>query len=210
MTRPPSRPRPAAGTAAPVSAVPAVGGNPARLAAQLTGAERMLGAGEAGPAALARAALTVQLACLRLATHPGWATVVTGRRRHRRHRRPGGTDAATAQASPFAIVAAEKPTVLRADYQAAQAATGVRWSYLAAINFVETDSAGWRRGVRRGRVRAGGLMHADRRRAGSSRGAASGARRHQVIGDHAGGRRERGQQRNAPVRPAALPKPQGC
>ena len=29
--------------------------------------------------------------------------------------------------------------MLRADYQAAQAATGVGWSYLAAINFVETD-----------------------------------------------------------------------
>ena len=37
------------------------------------------------------------------------------------------------------LTAAENPGTLLADYQAAQAATGVGWSYLAAINFVETD-----------------------------------------------------------------------
>src|SRR5258708_22128558 len=53
-------------------------------------------------------------------------------------------------------------------------------------------------------------MPRDRRLAGGSR-AASGARRDQVIGDHAGERRERrerDQQRNAPVRPAAFPEPE--
>jgi hypothetical protein len=40
---------------------------------------------------------------------------------------------------PWRIVAAENPATLLADYRAAQAATGVGWSYLAAINFVETD-----------------------------------------------------------------------
>jgi hypothetical protein len=37
------------------------------------------------------------------------------------------------------LTAAENPGTLLADYRAAQAATGVGWSYLAAINFVETD-----------------------------------------------------------------------
>src|SRR5258708_20366887 len=53
-------------------------------------------------------------------------------------------------------------------------------------------------------------MPRDRRLAGGSR-AASGARRDQVIGDHAGERRERrerDQQRNTPVRPAAFPEPE--
>jgi membrane-bound lytic murein transglycosylase B len=40
---------------------------------------------------------------------------------------------------PWRIVAAKSLAALRADYQRAQAATGVGWSYLAAINFVETD-----------------------------------------------------------------------
>src|SRR5262249_23284447 len=40
---------------------------------------------------------------------------------------------------PWRIVAAKNLAALRADYQSAQAATGVGWSYLAAINFIETD-----------------------------------------------------------------------
>jgi hypothetical protein len=40
---------------------------------------------------------------------------------------------------PWRIVPARSLAALRAFYQAAQAATGVGWSYLAAINFVETD-----------------------------------------------------------------------
>jgi membrane-bound lytic murein transglycosylase B len=40
---------------------------------------------------------------------------------------------------PWRIIAAPSQATLRADYRAAQAATGVGWPYLAAINFVETD-----------------------------------------------------------------------
>jgi hypothetical protein len=148
-TRLPSRPRPSAVTPVPAGAVPAVGSTPASLAAQLTAAERVLGTGGAVPAALATAALTTQLACLRLTADPGWATVVTARVGPAQRAAAAADIAATAdlvaltpphvRLPPWRIVAAERPAVLRADYQAAQAATGVGWFYLAAINFVETD-----------------------------------------------------------------------
>jgi len=54
--------------------VPAVGGDPARLAGLLTSAEKVLGEGAASPVALARPALIVQLACLRLPGTPAGAT----------------------------------------------------------------------------------------------------------------------------------------
>src|SRR5712691_1744701 len=63
------------------------------------------------------------------------------------------------------------------------------------------------RRARRGRVPAGGLMRGDR--FAGPRGAACGARRHEVIGDQAGECREHDQERNAPVRPAAFPEPEG-
>ena len=158
-TRLPSRAQPSPGTTAratagpatagPAIAVPAIGGNPARLAGQLTTAETVLGAGDAPPADLARQALIVQLACLRLAAHPRWAHVVRAQVALAQRAAAVADIAATAdlvaltppaaKLPPWQIVAAEDPAVLRADYRAAQAATGVGWSYLAAINFVETD-----------------------------------------------------------------------
>jgi hypothetical protein len=148
-TQPPSRPRPSPGGAGPASAVPVIGGGPARLAAQLTAAEAVLAGGNASPAALARQALVVQLACLRVAAHPGWAKVVTTRVAPARRAAAAADIAATAdllaltqprpRLPPWRIVAAENPAKLLAYYRAAQAATGVGWSYLAAINFVETD-----------------------------------------------------------------------
>ena len=50
----------------------AIGNDPARLAGQLTSAEAVLGQGGAAPAAMARQALIIQLACLKIAAHPGW------------------------------------------------------------------------------------------------------------------------------------------
>jgi membrane-bound lytic murein transglycosylase B len=44
-----------------------------------------------------------------------------------------------ARLPPWRILPAENLPALRGDYRAAQAATGVGWSYLAAINFVESD-----------------------------------------------------------------------
>jgi len=134
---------------ASASAVPVIGGGTARLAGQLTTAETVLGQGDAPPAAMARQALIVQLACLRVAAHPGWASVVTGKVASARRAAAAADIAATAdlvaltqprrRLPPWRIVAAENPATLLADYRAAQAATGVGWSYLAAINFVETD-----------------------------------------------------------------------
>ena len=109
----------------------------------------MLAEGDAPPALMARQALIVQLACLRVAAHPGWASVVTRRVAPARRAAADADIAATAdlvaltqprpRLPPWRIVVAENPATLRADYRAAQAATGVGWSYLAAVNFVETD-----------------------------------------------------------------------
>ena len=148
-SQPPAGPRPSPRGTGPASAVPVIGGGPAHLAAQLTAAEAVLHEGGAPPAALARQALIVQLACLRVAAHPGWARVVTTRVAPARRAAAAADIAATAdlvaltqprpRLPPWRIVAAENPAKLLAYYRAAQAATGVGWSYLAAINFVETD-----------------------------------------------------------------------
>jgi hypothetical protein len=148
-THTPSRARPSPGQAVPVSVVPAIGGDPARLAGQLTTAERALSERGAAPAVLARQSLIVQLACLRLTAHPAWASAVTGKVASALRAAAAADIAAAAdlvaltsphaRLPPWRIVAAGNLAALRTDYQAAQAATGVEWSYLAAINFVETD-----------------------------------------------------------------------
>jgi len=74
---PPTRARPSPAGVAPAGAVPVAAGGPARLAGRLTAAETVLARGDAPPALMARQALIVQLACLRVAAHPGWADVVT-------------------------------------------------------------------------------------------------------------------------------------
>jgi hypothetical protein len=145
---PVTHPPPSPARAAPAGVVPTLGGGPARLAGQLTAAETVLHEG-APPAAMARQALIVQLACLRIAAHPGWASVVTEKVAPARRAAAAADIAATrdlvmlTRPAPrlprWRIVAAESPAALLADYRAAQAATGVGWPYLAAINFVETD-----------------------------------------------------------------------
>jgi hypothetical protein len=148
-TRTPPASRPSPGMTAPAGAVPAMGGGPARLAGRLTTAETVLGTAQVSPAALARQALIVQLACLRIAAHPHWAALVTAQVAPAQRAAAAADIAATAdlvaltppgaRLPPWRIITAENPVALRADYRAAQAATGVKWPYLAAINFVETD-----------------------------------------------------------------------
>jgi hypothetical protein len=143
------RTRLSAGGVAPVITVPAIAGDPARLAGQLTTAESVLAGRGASAAALARQALIVQLACLRVAAHPRWAALVTGEVAPAQRAAAAADIAATADLAALTppaarlprwqIVPAENLATLQADYQAAQAATGVGWRYLAAINFVETD-----------------------------------------------------------------------
>jgi hypothetical protein len=115
-----------------------VTGGPLRLAGQLTAAETVLHEGGVPPAAMARQALTVQLACLRVAAHPGWASVVTEKVVPARRAAAAADIAATrdlvtlTRPAPrlprWRIVAAESPAALLADYRAAQAVTGVGWS----------------------------------------------------------------------------------
>ena len=140
--------RPSPDRSSPAGIALAIGGDPARLAGQLTTAETLLGEGAAAPAAMARQALITQLACLRIAAHPGWAKVVIGRIAPPQRAAAAAHIAATADlvaltppkaSPPPRIIPAENLAALRADYRAAQAATGVGWAYLAAINFVESD-----------------------------------------------------------------------
>lgn len=142
------RSQPSPEGSAPASIALPVGGDPARLAGQLSTAEALLGERGAAPAALARQALIIQLACLRIAAHPGWGRAVIGRIAPAQRAAASAHIAATADLvaltppkapPPRRIIPAENPAALRADYRAAQAATGVGWSYLAAINFVESD-----------------------------------------------------------------------
>src|SRR5215831_9161863 len=73
----PGRPEPSGsprvGAPPAVSALPAVSSDPARLAVQLTAAEVALGRSGAPVPSLTRQALIIQLACLKLAAHPGRA-----------------------------------------------------------------------------------------------------------------------------------------
>jgi hypothetical protein len=98
---------------------------------------------------LARQALIVQLVCLRLTAHPGWVGTVLGRVPPAQRAAAAADIGATAdlvaltppatRLPPWRIIPAQSLAMLRGDYRAAQAATGVGWTYLAAINFVETD-----------------------------------------------------------------------
>jgi hypothetical protein len=142
----PHRPPP---RTAGVGALPAIGRNPASIARQLSAAETVLSRGTATLAALTRQALIAQLACLKLAVHPAWASGVTAAITPAQRAAAAADISATAdlvaltkpepRLPPWRIIPAENLAALRADYRAAQAATGVGWSYLAAINFVETD-----------------------------------------------------------------------
>ena len=148
-TSTPPRLRPSPSPTVPVSVIPAMGRDPAHLAGQLTAAETILGHSDASPAAISRQALTVELVCLRLALHRGWAgsvlsQVAPAQRAAAASDIAGAADlvaltAPRTQLPPWQIIPAASLATLRASYQAAQAATGVGWSYLAAINFVETD-----------------------------------------------------------------------
>jgi hypothetical protein len=111
---------------------------------------------------LSRQALIVQLAYMKLAAYHCWA----GRVIRAVPRAWRGAAAADVRATadlvaltppeprlpPWRIIAAPSRAALRA-YRAAQAATGVGWSYLAAINFVETRLRPDRRADQRGRAR---------------------------------------------------------
>lgn len=142
---------PGQAAAAPIPAAPALAGEPAQLARDLVADEQALRDPSSSEAVLQAAALRQQAAYRAIGRHPEWEPIV----------RPvipasliGIYDLnVDARHHLMALNAGEaKPTLpawridapapvgeLVGYYQAAAAATGVAWNYLAAINMVETD-----------------------------------------------------------------------
>nr|WP_241010971.1 lytic transglycosylase domain-containing protein [Mycobacterium gordonae] len=142
---------PGQATAVPIPAAPALAGEPAQLARDLVADEQALRDPSSSEAVLQAAALRQQAAYRAIGRHPEWEPIV----------RPvipasliGIYDLnVDARHHLMALNAGEaKPTLpawridapaavgeLVGYYQAAAAATGVAWNYLAAINMVETD-----------------------------------------------------------------------
>lgn len=128
---------------------PAAAGDPAGLAEQIVTAETTLRDPAAGQEAVARAALVHQVAYRQLGVHPEWdgavqAALPEGLRgvagwnaTARREFRAMHTKPATKMPA-WRIIAPEPMDVLMAAYQEAEAAFGIPWRYLAAINLVET------------------------------------------------------------------------
>jgi len=151
----------AAGTApAPTTTEPV--GDPATLAAELIAAERTIRDPSASPDAIAAAGRVQQRAYRRLTTNPSWESAVTmavpadlrpafdanlsastiGRRLA--EQAAATTTAPTVPTTrspslPAWTIRAPKPAAeLLGYYREAEAALGVPWYYLAAINFIET------------------------------------------------------------------------
>jgi membrane-bound lytic murein transglycosylase B len=124
--------------------------DPAALAAQIADAEADLHDAAANEASVAAAALAQQVAYRQLGDHPEWDAAVdaalpaalrpvaaahaAARRDLRALGRP------KPQLPDWQIVAPAPLAELEADYRDADAATGVPWTYLAAVHLVETGT----------------------------------------------------------------------
>jgi membrane-bound lytic murein transglycosylase B len=157
-TLPVSTTAPPTTVAAPTSTVPfdlttlrppAPAGDPGGLAAQIVAAEATLRDGASGEEAVGRAALAQQVAYRQLGVHPEWDAAVLAAvppalqlsvQRQAAARREFGAMRVPRSATPPAwrIIPPAPLAELQADYQAAAAATGVPWQYLAAVHLVET------------------------------------------------------------------------
>ncbi|MGH9275503.1 MAG: transglycosylase SLT domain-containing protein [Acidimicrobiales bacterium] len=140
-------------TAAPIDVFalrpPAAAGDPGGLVQQIVAAETALRDPATSEEALATAALLQQVAYRQLGVHPEWdapvqAALPEGLRgvagwnaAARREFRAMHTKPATTMPA-WHIVAPAPVEVLMAAYQEAEAAFGISWRYLAAINLVET------------------------------------------------------------------------
>jgi membrane-bound lytic murein transglycosylase B len=133
----------------PIKKVPRIGASPARLAVQLTAAEKALAKTTGAANTFARQALILQLVCLKLAYQPSWAGPVLSAVPQAWRSAASADIESTAdlvaitpgepKLPPWKLIRAKSLRKLLAYYHAAQKATGVNWSYLAAINFIETD-----------------------------------------------------------------------
>lgn len=129
--------------------MPAIGGSPARLAVQLTAAEKALSRTGGSSSTFTRQALILQLVCLKLAYQPSWTDAVINAVPRAWRTAATADIKSTAdlvaitpgepKLPPWRLIRAKPMRKLISYYRAAQAATGVNWSYLAAINFIETD-----------------------------------------------------------------------
>ncbi|MEB3050273.1 lytic transglycosylase domain-containing protein [Mycolicibacter sp. MYC123] len=135
-----------AATVTPAGAEP--GADPAALAADLVAADQALRNPSAPEQVLAAAARRQQVAYRTLGAHPEWDAVarpqipaslldVYDRNIDARRALMALTDPKSSM-PPWRVVPPVPANELIAAYRAAEAASGVPWNYLAAINFVET------------------------------------------------------------------------
>jgi membrane-bound lytic murein transglycosylase B len=147
-----ARPAAAASTLAPkpsyVVPIPTFS-SPTRLASALRATDRVVHAAAADDAgAFAAAARTQQAAYRQLVLRPTWRSTVLAElplrmRATARQTIHAGAELRTITAArptlpPWRIVKPASAATLLRFYRAAQRATGINWSYLAAVNFVET------------------------------------------------------------------------
>ena len=128
---------------------PAPAGDPAALAAQIVAAEGTIRQPAVGTRDLAAAGLAQQVAYRQLGDHPDWdeavlaalppelQPVATAHAAARRDLR-ALTGSPSTEMPAWRIQAPAAPVDLVAWYHEAEAASGVPWQYLAAINLVET------------------------------------------------------------------------
>ncbi|PSO54751.1 MAG: lytic transglycosylase [Actinobacteria bacterium QS_5_72_10] len=134
---------------------PAVADDPTGLAAQLETAQRVLRDDAAGPAVWAAAGHLQQVAIRRLVDRPEWQQPVraaiadelvgfidhdlaAGRALARMHPTPDFAPGEWPPPPPWHIVEPAPLGELRDAYEASAAQAGIHWSYLAAINLIET------------------------------------------------------------------------
>jgi soluble lytic murein transglycosylase-like protein len=140
----------------PETGPPAVAEDPDGLALQLVAAERAIRDPNIAPADLAAAGHLQQVAYRTLGRHPEWAEHVIAvapeelRETIRRNTAAGAAlyamhtpsdpdEPVTLRELPsWQIIAPPPPEELLGYYREAEAASGVHWSYLAAINLIET------------------------------------------------------------------------
>lgn len=133
-------------TAAPVGAAP--GPDPAALAADLVAADQALRNPSAPEQVLAAAARRQQVAYRTLGAHPEWDAIARPQippallavydRNIDARRQLTALTPPKDSLPPWRVVPPVPANELLDCYRAAEAATGVPWNYLAAINFVET------------------------------------------------------------------------
>jgi len=128
---------------------PAAAGDPAGLARQIIEAERVLRDPAAAEPAVAAAALAHQVAFRQLGTHPEWdAEVQAMLPEHLRHAAQLNANARREFRAMHKVLSTNVPAwqivppapadQLMGYYKEAEAAFGIPWRYLAAINLVET------------------------------------------------------------------------